>query len=463
MFRGPQFSYLARLFLDAFLLFLLFLFSVKITAHWHGVAVTVFPLRLFLISLLFWYISARVFHFYTSVTLFSFSQEMTVFLRLLFLHLLLFVFVLFFLIRVPQTFRELVWVYHLSLLVVIPFSKYIFRVIISFIRKQYRYVRKIIVVGSSGISANLYRSGRLINNLEYSILGFVGEPHQNNVPSNYLGPVAEIEKILDSMTADEVFLALPSYQSDEINFVVDCCEKRKIQVTVVNDFSRMGISGKNLTNYAGFPIVSLRYFPLDDTENKLFKRLFDICFSLLVIVLILTWLMPIIALLIKINSKGSVFFRQERWGLNNKRIFCYKFRTMYSNGDSSEYAPTKKGDPRITSIGRFLRKTSLDELPQFFNVLLGDMSVVGPRPHPIPLSMESKDVVQHYMMRHLVKPGITGWAQVNGSRGEIQSPVQMSRRVAFDLWYIENWSFWLDCQIIFQTIINLIKGDEKAY
>jgi putative colanic acid biosynthesis UDP-glucose lipid carrier transferase len=128
-----------------------------------------------------------------------------------------------------------------------------------------------------------------------------------------------------------------------------------------------------------------------------------------------------------------------------------------------EFKQAGKNDERVTSLGRFLRKTSLDELPQFLNVLKGDMSVVGPRPHPIPLSMESKDIVQNYMMRHLVKPGITGWAQVNGSRGEVQSPEEMRRRVAFDLWYIENWSFWLDCQIIFQTIVNLLKGDENAY
>jgi putative colanic acid biosynthesis UDP-glucose lipid carrier transferase len=129
----------------------------------------------------------------------------------------------------------------------------------------------------------------------------------------------------------------------------------------------------------------------------------------------------------------------------------------------NEFSPARKNDPRVTSLGRILRKTSVDELPQFINVLLGDMSVVGPRPHPIPLSLESKDVVQHYMLRHLVKPGITGWAQVNGSRGEVQSQFEMRTRVVFDLWYIENWSFWLDCQIIFQTIVNLIKGDEKAY
>jgi putative colanic acid biosynthesis UDP-glucose lipid carrier transferase len=264
---------------------------------------------------------------------------------------------------------------------------------------------------------------------------------------------------------DEVFLALPSSQTEQINFVIDCCEKKQVQVNVINDFSRIGSGSLRTTTYAGFPVVGLRYFPLDDAENRLFKRSFDILFSLLFLVLIFSWLAPIIALLIKLNSRGPIFFKQDRWGLNNEKIVCYKFRTMrHVNAEiESEFKQAGKNDERVTSLGRFLRKTSLDELPQFLNVFKGDMSVVGPRPHPIPLSMESKDIVQNYMMRHLVKPGITGWAQVNGSRGEVQTPEEMRRRVAFDLWYIENWSFLLDCQIIFQTIINLLKGDEKAY
>jgi putative colanic acid biosynthesis UDP-glucose lipid carrier transferase len=204
---------------------------------------------------------------------------------------------------------------------------------------------------------------------------------------------------------------------------------------------------------------------LDDAENRIFKRSFNILFSLLFLVLIFSWLGPIIALLIKLNSKGPVFFKQDRWGLNNEKIVCYEFRTMrHAVAEvETEFKQAGKNDERVTSLGRFLRKTSLDELPQFFNVFKVGMSVVGPRPHPIPLSIESKDIVQNYMMRHLEKPDITGWAQVNGSRGEVQSSAEMRRRVAFDLWYIENWSFWRDCQIIFQTIINPLKGDEKAF
>jgi putative colanic acid biosynthesis UDP-glucose lipid carrier transferase len=178
-------------------------------------------------------------------------------------------------------------------------------------------------------------------------------------------------------------------------------------------------------------------------------------------------MIPIISLIIKMTSKGPVFFKQERWGLNNKPIICYKFRSMVVSSvdvdEAGNYQQARKNDPRVTRIGAFLRKTNLDELPQFFNVFLGSMSVVGPRPHPVPLNIQSKDSVENYMMRHWVKPGITGWAQVNGYRGETKKPYLMQKRVEFDVWYIENWTFWLDLQIILQTLVNMVKTEENAY
>jgi len=465
MASGPRLTYLIRVLLDLLLLAAVFWVATYLI---YGT-----PQRLpfeskawfLFMSWCSWYLSARVFHFYTSITLFTFSQELTIFIRLLFTHLLVQVFLLVLVLKDVSLYRELILLYNGLLLAAVPLYKYLYRVTVAYVRNQYKYVRRILVVGSSDLNPTLYRSGMLINNLRYQLVGFVGEPPANTLASNYLGTIYQLHDILSANEIDEVFLALPSHQTEEINLVIDSCEQRQVQVNVINDFNRLGAGARRLTSYAGLPVVGLRYFPLDDAENRFFKRGFDMLFSLLIIVFLLSWLTPLLALLIKLSSRGPVFFTQDRWGLNNKKIVCYKFRTMYHNGHHAEepFRQAAKQDDRVTSLGKFLRKTSLDELPQFFNVLKGDMSVVGPRPHPIPLSMESKDVVQHYMMRHLVKPGITGWAQVNGSRGEIQSPVQMRRRVAFDLWYIENWSFWLDCQIIFQTIINLIKGDEKAY
>ena len=465
MLRGPRLNYLFRLSLDLALLTITFWCAEQ----WLLASTTQLDISvctwMIVLSGLIWYLCARAFHFYTSITLFTYSQELTIFIRLLLTHLLVQVFLLVLILDDFTKYRTLIFLYNGLLLLVIPLYKYLYRVVAAYVRNQYKYVRKILVVGSSDLSPTLYRSGILINNLRYQLVGFVGEPPANALGSTYLGTVAQLQEILTMHAIDEVFLALPSHQTEEINLVIDYCEQAQVQVNVINDFNRLGAGALKLTSYAGLPVVGLRYFPLDDAENRIFKRAFDIVFSLVVLVLFLSWITPLLALLIKLNSRGPVFFRQDRWGINNKKIVCYKFRTMIHNGHHSNepFRQAARQDDRVTALGRLLRKTSLDELPQFFNVLRGDMSVVGPRPHPIPLSLESKDVVQHYMMRHLVKPGITGWAQVNGSRGEIQSPLQMSRRVAFDLWYIENWSFWLDCQIIFQTIVNLIKGDERAY
>lgn len=458
MHRGPRLNYFFRLLLDLLLMGCCAWMAATWVKH-------EFSWMLVLFSFTTWYLTARAVHFYTSITLFTYSQEITIFLRLLFTHMLFLFFGVVLFTNKAEALRPLLLYYHLFILICIPITKYAYRVTAAYVRNQYQYVRKILVVGSAELSASLYRSGMLINNLRYTLVGILGERPNNGLSANYLGSINELETTLENKEVDEVFLALPSSQAEQINFVIDCCEKKQVQVNVINDFSRIGSGTMRTTTFAGFPVVGLRYFPLDDTENRLFKRSFDVLFSLLFLVLIYSWLAPIISLLIKLNSKGPVFFKQDRWGLNNEKIVCYKFRTMFHMGveASNEFKQVGKNDARVTSLGRILRKTSLDELPQFMNVLMGEMSVVGPRPHPIPMSMESKDIVQNYMMRHLVKPGITGWAQVNGSRGEVPSPTIMKRRVAFDLWYIENWSFWLDCQIILQTIVNMIKGDDKAY
>jgi exopolysaccharide biosynthesis polyprenyl glycosylphosphotransferase len=196
--------------------------------------------------------------------------------------------------------------------------------------------------------------------------------------------------------------------------------------------------------------------------NRLLKRAFDIAFSMAVMVLVFSWLYPIIALLIKLDSKGPVLFKQYRHGLNNKQFYCYKFRTMVVNQEADSKQATKN-DSRITKVGAFLRKTSLDEIPQFFNVILGDMSVVGPRPHPIPLNMRFAHSIEGFMNRHSMKPGVTGLAQIRGYRGETAKFHDMKGRFMLDRFYIANWSLWLDIKIVFGTVWSLVKGDENAY
>lgn len=468
MFKGNRLNYLLRVWLDILLLLVCFVVACFVYQENFDFTSVIRPpfIGIFLLSILIWYIGSRIFLLYGEITIFSFSQEMTVFLRQLATHLLILTFLLFLFYPSFYQYRSLLLYYHLLIFVTVPFEKYFYRVVVAYVRRQYKYEKNILIVGEGVLPSNFYRTNILHNNLKYNLVGILGDNEHNNFNGKYLGPISMLPDMLDNKTIDEVFLALPDDATQKIDYVIDVCEKKSCRVNVIQGINRLGVGSLKVTNFAGFPVVGIRYIPLDDPENRFFKRLFDIGFSALFLILIYSWLWPIIALAIKLNSRGPVLFKQERWGLNNDKIVCYKFRTMYASpkGDnSSEFKQASRNDKRITSVGQFLRKTSLDELPQFINVFLGSMSVVGPRPHPIPLSLESKDLVQNYMLRHLVKPGITGWAQVNGSRGETSTPDDMRKRVGFDLWYIQNWSFWLDCQIIFQTIVNLIKGDENAY
>ena len=209
------------------------------------------------------------------------------------------------------------------------------------------------------------------------------------------------------------------------------------------------------------PVISTRRLPLENLDMRILKRVFDLVFSFLVIILIFSWLFPIIAILIKIDSKGPVFFKQKRPGIGGDFFNCLKFRSMRTDADSQLAA--SRVDNRITKLGKFLRKSSIDELPQFLNVFAGNMSIIGPRPHNKSMSSDFDKTVNKFMIRHYVKPGITGLAQVRGLRGEIEKHTDIEHRVKLDIFYIENWSFLLDIKIIIKTVLNVIKGEDKAY
>ena len=214
--------------------------------------------------------------------------------------------------------------------------------------------------------------------------------------------------------------------------------------------------------YGLVPVLEFRSIPLNEAPNKIVKRMFDIVFSILVIAFILSWLTPLLAFLIRMESKGPIFFVQDRNGYNYKPFRCIKFRSMVIN-QKANHLQASKADSRITKVGKFMRQTSIDELPQFINVFLGDMSVVGPRPHMLNHNAEYAKKVDRFMVRHFVKPGITGLAQISGYRGEIESDNDIIGRIKFDIFYIENWSLFLDLKIIIKTIVKAIEGDDKAY
>ena len=269
-------------------------------------------------------------------------------------------------------------------------------------------------------------------------------------------------KFVKEEKIDEMYCSLFDLTNPQVNEIIDFADNNLKILKFLPDNKEFFARNLKLDYYGYIPILSLRSIPLDDIVNQIIKRTFDIVFSLLIIVLVLSWLIPILAFFIKRESKGPVFFMQMRNGLNYKEFNCYKFRSMRPNEDA-DIEQVSKNDPRITKIGRFMRKTSIDELPQFFNVFLGEMSVVGPRPHMVSHTEMYARKVDKFMVRHFIKPGITGLAQTNGFRGEVENDKDIIYRVKYDIFYMENWSLLLDLKIVFMTLFNAIRGEEKAY
>ena len=261
---------------------------------------------------------------------------------------------------------------------------------------------------------------------------------------------------------DEIYASTKTLSNNDINHLIHFADNNLKTIKFLPDSQNTFLRNLAVEYYGYIPIITLRTIPLDKEVNKRLKRFFDFVFSSLVCILLLSWLTPIMAILIKLESKGPVLFKQKRNGLNYEEFYCYKFRSMHIN-PIADLEQVQKNDPRVTKIGAFMRKTSIDELPQFFNVLLGDMSVVGPRPHMVSHTEMYAKSVDKFMVRHFIKPGITGLAQTNGYRGEVENPKDIINRVKFDIFYVENWSILLDIKIIMMTVINAIRGDKKAY
>lgn len=261
---------------------------------------------------------------------------------------------------------------------------------------------------------------------------------------------------------DEIYCSLHELTENQVNMFVDFTDNNLKILKFLPDNRELLSRNFKVDYYDYIPVISPRTIPLDDPINKAIKRVFDIAFSAMVIALFLSWLTPLLAILIKLESKGPVFFKQRRNGLNYHEFNCFKFRSMRPN-EIADLEQVSKNDPRITRIGKFMRKTSIDELPQFYNVLIGDMSVVGPRPHMVSHTEMYARRVDKFMVRHFVKPGITGLAQTNGFRGEVENDKDIIYRVKYDIFYMENWSLLLDMRIIAMTFINAVRGEEKAY
>jgi putative colanic acid biosynthesis UDP-glucose lipid carrier transferase len=303
------------------------------------------------------------------------------------------------------------------------------------------------------------------NDLSYgfNVLGFFDDNEVlSDILPNYLGRIDEMEAYTKNQPVDEIYCTIPGTNSEKISELLAFAEKNMIRFFIIPEFYRDVKKSMILEIMESIPLLYIRNEPLQSPYNRVMKRAFDIVFSLLVLIICYPPLYIIAGLLIKFSSRGPILFKQKRTGIYGQEFDCYKFRTMMINTEA-DLKQAEKDDPRTTKIGSFLRRTNLDEFPQFVNVVMGDMSVVGPRPHMLMHTELYSQLVDKYMVRHLVKPGITGWAQITGYRGETRTLEQMEGRVKRDVWYLENWSFFLDLKIVFVTIINMFQGEKNAY
>lgn len=343
----------------------------------------------------------------------------------------------------------------------ISFVKFVWLFLLRKYRSFGNNYRTTVVVGYDDSSKKIIKLFKSKSNLGYKYLGFFSNKNSSN--KDYLGNINDVFTYAKKNTVDEIYCSLTVLNNNQIKEINKFAIDQNIVLKLIPDSIELYSKNQSVEYYDDdLKVLNVNKLPFEFAENFYIKRIFDIVFSLLVCVFILSWLTPVLWVLVKLESKGPLFFKQKREGINGKEFICYKFRSMKINNQSDE-VHTTKNDERVTKLGAFLRRNSLDELPQFFNVLKGDMSIVGPRPHLESLSLEYQKEVDDYLKRHIVKPGISGLAQISGYRGEIKNKSDIKNRVRLDIFYIENWSFLFDIKIIIRTILNVFKGEEKAY
>jgi putative colanic acid biosysnthesis UDP-glucose lipid carrier transferase len=323
-----------------------------------------------------------------------------------------------------------------------------------YLRNMGLHVKRCVIVDYSRMGERLRKILEYNPILGYSFLGYIG--NDDNTIENQIGKTDDFESLIQEHQIDMVFILNNHGTDDDCNKykkLIQSCHQYGVRIRFVPQMLNWNRLGTNSETLMGIPLIDPIKIPLDSLWKRFWKRMFDVAFSLAIIILIFSWLFPLLAILVKLSSKGPVFFAQKRTGLDNHTFTCYKFRSMRMNGQSDKQQATAN-DKRITTIGKIMRKTNMDELPQFFNVLFGNMSVVGPRPHMLAHTDLYSGLIDKYLMRHYVKPGITGWAQVNGFRGETDELWKMEKRVYYDMEYIRTWSVWLDLRIIFLTVFG---------
>ncbi|WP_299823042.1 undecaprenyl-phosphate glucose phosphotransferase [uncultured Pontibacter sp.] len=439
------------------------LYACFILTESHIRSVDVYDLRLTVVLLNFcWFYSSTIFSTYSYILKRDAVPMMSSNIGALCVFMAMAIIVKFTLphLYIPPT----PFIYYFTVFPVLILSwRFAFLLLRKYNRKHWLHSNSIAIIGATKAGVDFYEYVMANPQLDYYAAGIYENTHAK-VPAhvNYLGQIEQCISHAKENRIQEIYCALPYTENNVIEQLMQEADKHMIRFRLVPDIKGTIHHNFMVEMFGYTPVLKPRQEPLENMANEIIKRGFDILFSALVIVLLLSWLVPVMAIIIKLESRGPVFFKQLRSGKNNKPFYCLKFRSMTVNSESDK-VQARKNDARVTKVGRFIRKTSIDELPQFFNVLMGDMSVVGPRPHMLKHTEDYSVLINNYMVRHFLTPGITGWAQVNGYRGETKETAAMLNRVKADLWYLENWSILLDLKIVFLTIWQVLRNDDNIY
>jgi putative colanic acid biosysnthesis UDP-glucose lipid carrier transferase len=449
-----------RFFTDLFLLNASFIIAASIAQSFELFTQRTHLFVLLAILNFIWYFFSNVISFYDDFNTRHFSFQFTNILKITSAQI--FTAVLFvFLVKEDLFTRNFIFIYGFLLILLISIRIPLMRKLIIKARGKENKLRNLIIIGAGEIGKNFLSMINVHKEFGFNFKGFVDD---NQTGENITGSISRLDEILKKENVNEVVIALSIYDTNQLDEIIRICNNNAVRVHIIPDYFKYVSKKFRISMIGDFPIISVRGEPLAEAHWRFLKRSFDIIISIFVIVFILSWFLPVLFIMKKLFSKESIFFIQERVGADDKIFKCYKFRTMIENKE--HYQPVTSDDQRITKTGRFLRRTNLDELPQFFNVFFGSMSVVGPRPHAIPYDNEYKKMVDEIRLRYWVKPGITGWAQIHGLRGDDtdyeKNKIRTKKRIEHDLWYIENWSFWLDIQIILLTVWQILKGESRG-
>lgn len=456
--------YYLRLFLDLALLNSAFLIAAVLNQSFGLLLIRSHMFVLLAVNNFLWYFVSNVINFYDDFYSQYFLNQFINIIKSAVVQFLAAITFLFF-VKEPSFTRNYMLLYTILLIVFISGRILILKFILIKRKGKEESRRNAVIIGVGELGKNFFNILNEHNEFGYNIMGFLS---RGDEPGNLiLGKIQDIDEIIRVNRIETAFIALPMDEWNLLDEVIRICNKNAVKTYLIPDYSRYLSKKFQVSMIGTFPVIAVRNEPLDEYNWRLLKRTFDILFSLIVFIILLWWLIPLISIIIKIDSNGSAIFKQDRIGAKNKKFKCYKFRTMYiEEADKSRFIPVVKGDPRITKVGKFLRSTNIDEIPQFINVMKGEMSIVGPRPHPVPHNEKYSEIYEAIKLRLNVKPGLTGWAQIHGLRGDVEdSELNKKRtieRIEYDIWYIENWNFWLDLQIILITIWQMIKGETSG-